>query len=68
MIPKYFLTVLEDMIGNKFFGDIKITFQGGKIQRWSKTTSHLSPKESSESPKTLGNKTKPGPQAKKLED
>ena len=49
MIPRFILKELDSWIDTKSYGELRIIFQEGKVQRWTKTTSILPPKESKSS-------------------
>lgn len=55
MIPKFILNELDHWINTESFGELKIIFQKGRIQRWVRTKSSLPPK-SSESLQNSGQK------------
>ncbi len=46
MIPEFIKDELNHWIDNKLYGEIRIIFQCGRIQRWSLSTSKLPPDSS----------------------
>lgn len=47
MIPKFLVEVFDKWIKNKVYGELKVVFQHGRIQRWTETESHIPPPKSS---------------------
>jgi len=66
MIPAYIIKEIEHWIDHKCYGEIRITFQGGKIQRWTSSLSKLPP-SSSGTAKNPGEQNEIAPQGTKLE-
>jgi len=63
MIPKFIEDEILKWINSKSYGDLRIMFQNGRIQRWINTFSYFPPGKSSGTSKTLVKETVAPPKA-----